>query len=114
MATSTSRAPRTRTAPKSGPVALDLDTLENEGAPEPYRIRLGGKVVTLRSTDDIDWQEMSMIQRAGGSPELFFEAVVAEEDQEHFLAQKIPGWKLKVLMANYRDHYGLDEDAAGN
>lgn len=114
MANAASRAPRTsRTTASPKKVDLDLDTIERGETPPPFSFKIGGKLLTLTDLDDVEWQEQVAIATTQ-SPHLFFEATVPEDDQEFFLAQKIPGWKLKILMQGYRDHYGLDEAAAGN
>ena len=105
--------PRTRTTPVSkiadrSPVALDLDSLERENAPKPFTIRLGGRKVTLIDLRDLDWQEAAAL--SPDRPFQFVEAVVAEEDQEFFLSQKISLWKMENFASAYRTHYGLGDE----
>lgn len=108
---STAPKSRAKSTPRAtGPIALDLDSLERERTYEPFAIRVGGKRVVLIDPRDLDWQEA-----AGLSPERpfeFFDAVVPKGDQEAFFAARFPMWKMEELIQSYRAHYGMGD--AGN
>ena len=106
--------PRTTPArAAAAPVALNLDTLEREGAEiPPFVINVAGKRVTLLSIEDIDWQLAASLSEE--RPHQFFEAVVPEANYEDFIKAKFPLWKMRVLTKEYRAHYGLDDIAQGN
>lgn len=109
MATRAS-APR---APKNK-VVLDLDTLEREGAIlEPFVINVKGRALTLLDVQELDWQDLAAIARSK-DPHLFFVKAIDSDDYEHFIAAKIPSWKMERLMQTYLDHFGIDEDLLGN
>jgi hypothetical protein len=99
--------PRTRTTRPKSSVALDLDAIENERHDEPFTVNIGGTPVTFISVRELDWQVAANL--SDDRPFEFFETVVREEDQDHFLAQKIPVWKMDHLMKAYRAHFGLPE-----
>jgi hypothetical protein len=87
-------------------VSLDLDTLEREGAPEPYSIRHGGRVYTFADAMDIDWQKLMLSLQ---NPHQFFRLTLPEQDAKIFLADEMPTWKLRRLMDAYRTHHGMME-----
>jgi hypothetical protein len=92
--------PRTRTK-------LNLDTIEREGGPtEPFEFTLGGRDYTLSDPQDVDWQELLV---AMNHPVSFFRYVLPKADQPEFFDQKMPSWKMNVLMRKYQQHYGLPD-----
>lgn len=91
---------------KPTPVALNLDKLEREGAPDPFEVRLGGKRIEMSDAQDIDWKTLIS---AMGNPHTFFRLIVPADDQEHFFAQDLPTWKMRRLMDAYTAHYGLTD-----
>ena len=103
-------APRSTAAAKaravSGPVDLDLDTLEREETYEPMSIRIGGKRITLIDARDLDWQVAAALST--DRPHQLFEAIIPKSDQDHFWATGLPLWKMEQLANRYRVHYGLD------
>lgn len=110
MATRAS-APRASTAKK---VALDLDTLEREGdIPEPFPIRVKGRVIVLRDIQELDWQDVAAIGHSRNA-HLFFQKAIHEDDYEHFISARIESWKMERLMQDYLTHYGVDADLLGN
>lgn len=94
------------------PSALNLDTLEREGAPTPFDFTLAGKRYLMSDPKDIDWQDLIA---AMSSPHMFFRLVLPAEDRQEFFEQRLPAWKLNILMQRYQDHYGLPSlpNAAG-
>lgn len=101
---STAAKPATNATAK---VHLDLDTIEREGAPEPYTVRRGGRVYTFVDAMELDWQElMAALQ----DPPVFFKLTLGG-DADAFLATdpKLPVWKMRRLMDDYRRHHGMME-----
>ena len=87
-------------------VSLDLDALEREGAPEPFSIRLAGRVYAFADAMEIGWQEM---MAAFQDPRRFFRLTLSDEDAKEFFAADLPSWKLRKLMDSYREHHGMVE-----
>lgn len=112
MTTSTPRRGSGPAKPRSSvdrsPVALDLDSLERENAPEPFVVKLGGRRISMIDVRDLDWQLAASL--SPNRPYQFFEAVVPEDEQEHFLSQQLPLWKIERMAQQYRDHYGLGDE----
>lgn len=109
----TSRAPRTSSAkPKA---LFDLDSQVREGErPVPFTVKVGDRVITFKDSQELDWQQQVTIANRQ-SPHLFFAAVLEEDDYEYWVAQpKIEAWRVGLLIDNYREHYGLTPDFAGN
>lgn len=90
-------------------VSLNLDTLENEGAKEPFVIVLGGTRYELQDPEDADYRDLleAQEQQVAGNPRRAVELLVKEEDREVFFANKLPTRKLGVLFEKYNAHYGL-------
>lgn len=90
-------------------VTLNLDTLEREGAPEPFAIAHGGRRYELQDPHDVDYRELLESQQlaAAGNPARAIELVVREEDREAFFANPMPSWKLEKLFRAYNEHFGL-------
>lgn len=101
-------------------VNLDLDALDREhvrtlpAKKEPFIVRLGGVDVTFKDPVEID---ASVLMILFESPIRFFKGTLEPDDYRHMIdvfntPGKLPGFKLRALMEQYQDYYGLDE--AGN
>lgn len=94
-------------------VAFNLDTVERERVYEPYVVALStGETITMTDPADLEWQDILLIE----NPADFFRFCVSEEDKQKLRKEKIPGWKMRLLIADYQTHYGLDSEgnAAGS
>ena len=87
-------------------VSLDLDALDREGAAGPFSIRHDGRVYTFIDAMDLDWQEVLLSLQ---NPHQFFRLTLPAADADAFLASKLPVWKMRRLMDNYREHHGMLE-----
>lgn len=86
------------------PAALDLDTLEREGAPQPFDFIHDGKRYMMSDPKEVDWQDLIA---AMSNPHMFFRLVLPAEDRQTFFESRLPAWKMNILMQRYQDHYGL-------
>ncbi len=86
---------------------IDLDSLEREGAPEPFTVKLGEKVYVFADAMDVDWQEL--MTSLTGNMVHFFHLVMPNDEAKEFLAQKLPTWKMRKLMELYTEHHGLTD-----
>lgn len=90
-------------------VTFNLATAEREKSYEPYVVALStGETIVMTDPADLEWQEILMIE----NPADFFRFCVSEEDKKKLREEKIPGWKMRLLIADYQTHYGLGD--AGN
>lgn len=104
--------PVTQMAADGRPAALNLDTLEREGAPVPFDFIHDGKRFLLSDPKELDWQD---VISAMSNPHMFFKLVLPAEDRRAFFESRMPTWKMNILMERYQDHYGLPSvpNAAG-
>ena len=94
---------------KPTPVALNLDKIERESAPEPFVVTLDGKRISFEDPQELDWQVLMVALR---DPHAFFKHVVPEEHQDTFFKPGlIPLWKMNRLMEAYMSHHGIPVDA---
>lgn len=100
----TVKAGSASTAKKQPPAALDLDTMEREGAPGPFDFVLGGRRYLLTDPQEVDWQDLLAGMH---NPHMFFRLVLPPDDHRTFFETKLPSWKMNALMQRYQDHYGL-------
>lgn len=111
MTEPTSTTPNTQTPATTGSVAgsaasvLDLDTLEREGAVEPFTFTLNGRVFTMKPRDEIAWQNLLLAQR---NPLLFVRFTMSKEDHDAFMEHELEMWKMDRLMQEYLKHFGID------
>ncbi|MFG3710883.1 hypothetical protein [Micromonospora sp. NPDC047730] len=94
-------------------VALDLDTLEREGAKDPFTFRHGGKRFMMSDPQEIDWQKLLVALR---DPVFFMTLALPADDREEFFSLDMPSWKMNRLVKAYSEHYGLPSpgEAAGS
>lgn len=92
--------------PKTPDVALDLDTVEREGAPTPFRITVGGKQYTLTDPQEVEWETLLGMEF---NPSGFLDVAVADEEREAFYAalNPLPAWKVRKLTNTYLAHFGM-------
>lgn len=101
-------------------VNLDLDTLDREhvrtlpAKKDPFVVRLDGKELTLADPVELD---AKVLMNLFESPIRFFKGTLNEEQFIVFFDAfntpgVLPGFKLRALMEQYQDYYGLDD--AGN
>jgi hypothetical protein len=101
-----SEEPMTAKPDKPAPVGLNLDTLEREGAPEPFAVVLGGQRMLMSDAQDVEWQTLMLAMQ---DPHAFFRLVVPRDAQQEFFAARLPAWKMRALMDAYTKHYGLTD-----
>lgn len=85
-------------------VTLDLDNVEREETYKPFVVNVDGKAITFTDPAEIDWKDLLDIEE----PAQFLRHAVSAEDRAHLKQADIPGWKFKLLMESYTNHYGLD------
>ena len=91
-------------------VSFNLETAEREKVYEPYTIALStGEVITMTDPADLDWTQILLIQ----NPADFFRFCVSEDDKDKLRGEKIPGWKMRLLIEDYQTHYGLSDQGNG-
>lgn len=82
---------------------FDLDALERDGAPKPYKAKIGGTVYTFADPNEQDWQENEALM--GGSTEDNLRAVLGDKQYAKFAKEKLPVWKLNELNTRVSLHY---------
>lgn len=106
------RRPRNKAArnkaPRPGPnsVTLDLDAIERPDPPGKFSFKHKGYTYVANDPQEIDWQKLLL---AMTNPVVFFKLVLQEEDVTRFLTSLMPTWKMRILMTEYREHYGIPE-----
>lgn len=88
-------------------IVLDLDVLERkpEDVVKPFKVNLAGRVLTMTDPAEIDWQDLLLLD----DPVELIRYVLSDEDRDFLRDQKMPGWKLEILMEAYSKHYRLDK-----
>ncbi len=91
-------------------VDFDLDAAERpeKDVKEPFKVRVGGRVVVFGDPEEVDWKDLLDIE----SPVDFLRHSVSESDRIHIIGQDMPGWKLAQLMERYQQHYGFEDKVA--
>lgn len=90
-------------------ITFNLNTAEREKSYEPYVVALSdGSTITMTDPAELDWSEILLIE----NPADFFRFCVSEDDKPRLRKEKIPGWKMRLLIEDFQRHYGLD--TAGN
>lgn len=94
------------------PVSVDFD-LDAAQRPEkdvkaPFTARIGGRVVSFKDPEDLDWKDLLSIEDPIG----FLRYSVTEEDRIHIVGQKMAGWQLGQLMEAFQQHYGFEDKIA--
>jgi hypothetical protein len=102
MSNTRNTRPRAAAKPK---VAIDMDKLEREGAPEELFVaRVGGKEFTFADPMETEWQDLVVI-----SPQdtiLFLKALLGEQYTD-FAKHRMPFWKLGQLVRAVQEYYGM-------
>ena len=88
-------------------IDFDLDSYERpaEEVIEPYRVKIGGKVITMTNPDDIDWKDLLDITDPVG----FLRHSVSAEDRTHILGLQLESWRFGKLMDGYYTHFHIEE-----
>jgi len=88
-------------------IDFDLDAYERpaEEVIPDYKVKLGGKVVTMTNPDDIDWKDLLDIT----DPVAFLRHSVSAEDRAHILGLNLEGWRFGKLMDGYYAHFHIEE-----
>lgn len=86
------------------PAAIDLDSLEREGAQGPFDFVLEHKRYLLSDPQEVDWQDLIA---ALSNPVMFFRLTLPAEDRVQFFTTRIPTWKMHKLINAYLEHYGI-------
>lgn len=97
--------PGTDASTPERPVAMDLDSLEREGAPaRPFDFQLAKRRYLMADPKEVDWQDLIA---AISNPIMFFRLVLPADDRTAFFTTKLPSWKMEKLINAYLEHYGL-------
>lgn len=91
-------------------VVLDLDSLQRpaKDVKEPFKVKVGGKVITFADPAEIDWRDLAAVQ----IPPDLFRVALSREDREHISQQSLEGWRFNELMKGYYTHYDFEEKVA--
>lgn len=96
---------RTRNTNSDKPtVNLNLDAVERDNAPEPYKFTLGGKVWIAVDPLDIDWRDLADLNV--NDLRQVMKTMLPDRFDE-FNKIKLPAWKVNRLAQDIIDHYGL-------
>lgn len=87
-------------------VSLNLDTLDREGASDPFCVVLDGHPYVLADPQELEW---GILLSVASNPALFVRAAVPLKDADKFeqAVNRMPAWKVNKLADGYREHYGL-------
>lgn len=94
-----------RTLPEA--IDFDLDAYErpeSEIIPD-FKIKIGGKVVTMTNPDEIDWKDLLDIT----DPVAFLRYSTSPEDRAFILGLELPSHKFGKLMDSYYTHFHIEE-----
>lgn len=88
-----------------GTIMLDLDTETRDDTKETFAFGLKGRRIVMTDPVEFDWQDLANLE-----DELeFVDLAMTDEDAKWFLAQKLPAWKMRKLMKDYQQHYGIED-----
>lgn len=90
-------------------VDLNLDTLEREGAPEPFAFVLGGDRFVCEDPQELDYRDFSQIDESDLEGQF---KMLLPKDHAKFFKHKLQLWKQMRLMRDIVNHYGLGEGVA--
>jgi len=88
-------------------IDFDLDAYERpeEEVIPDYKIKLGGRVITMTNPDEIDWKDLLDIT----DPVAFLRHSCSKEDRSFILGLQLPGYKFGKLMEGYYTHFQIDD-----
>lgn len=86
--------------------SFNLDELERDAVPEPFSVQIGGRVVRFGDLDSVPWQRRREAYESG---QVWLECVLSPTDLEYVLAQPLPVWKFRRLMAAYLEHFAAQQ-----
>lgn len=92
-------------------VNLNLDAIEREEIPEPYRFSLAGKVWTGVDPLEIDWKVLADLDV--NNLRGVMRTLLADK-YDDFVKINLPAWKVNRLAQDLIDHYGLMNLGEGN
>lgn len=84
---------------------FDLDVLERDAAPVPFRFRLGGQEWTMADPGAMDWKMESLVEKE--TPLQLFERFLGPDQWTRFKDLDAAAWKLKALFEAWGAHYGI-------
>lgn len=99
------------TPPKAGTAVRVHTNLDEVVKPaeidvEPFTAVAGGREFTFLAVHDLPWDELGGLENDGDE---FMFKTLSEDDYDAFKALKIPGWKINILMADYKAHYKIGQ-----
>jgi hypothetical protein len=88
-------------------IILDLDALDKadyvpDAVLKPFAFKHADRIWTLMDPRDLDWRDL---MRGLRNPAAFMGMAMPEGDQEAFLEQPCPGWKMDAIFTNWQAHY---------
>ncbi|MFE5332954.1 hypothetical protein ACFRCG_41880 [Embleya sp. NPDC056575] len=92
---------------------FDLDVWLREAAEDAedsaYSFSLGGRIYTLLSPDDFDWQQQSRGAADPNKGDLrpFVQMLLGEEQYEEFCTNSVPARGIEKIVSDWQDHHGI-------
>jgi hypothetical protein len=84
---------------------FDLDALERDTTPVPFRFTAGGQTFDLAGPSDLDWHALPTFQE--GRVDQVLPHLLGDQF-DAFDQLDIPGWKLDQLLTAWGRHNGID------
>lgn len=84
---------------------FDIDTVQREKTYEPFKVKMGERVVTFTDPALLTMEQLMEIDH----PVAFLEYCVPEADLAHVRehTDKMAGWRFNTLMERYNKHFGI-------
>ncbi len=88
-------------------IILDLDALDKadyvpDAVLKPFVFKHAEKTWQLADPRDLDWRDL---MRGLRNPAAFMGMAMPQDQQEAFLEQPCPGWKMDAIFSNWQAHY---------
>lgn len=87
-------------------LTTNLDTYEKERPNEPFWFQHEGQFFHMVDPDDVDFQDIVIGQE---NPRLMLHVLLDEDQRDAFFALRMPVGKMKKLVEDYTQHYGLTD-----
>jgi hypothetical protein len=87
------------------PPALNLDTLDVEGAPDPFVFVLDGKRFEVGDLEGHDWQDLMDFDATDAEGTL--RLMLGKQYDDFRAVRGVSMRKIRVLLDSLRDHFGL-------
>ena len=87
-------------------LTTNLDTYEKERPQEPFWFQHEAEYFRLMDPDDVDFQDIIIGQE---NPRLMMHVLLEEQHRERFFAKRMPIGKMKKLIRDYTQHFGLTD-----